>query len=95
MTMQYDVKATHLELTGYVVQARARVKGYQVLGLPDGSGGEITFRDGGPSGAVQLQFNVPPGIIPSYVLVPGEGVLFQNNIHVTLPEDVSITVFYG
>lgn len=95
MAMQTDVKAQHLEVTGTIYPSRARLKGYQCLTLAAGAGGDITFRDGGPSGTVRLEFNVPSGAIPFYVLVPGEGILFNQSIHVTLPEDTGITAFYG
>lgn len=55
--MQTDVKSSHLEATGTAVASRTRVKGYQCLS--GGTAGDIIFRDGGASGTIRLQFNIP------------------------------------
>jgi len=94
MTMQYDVKAVHLEATGTAVDYRTRVKGYQFLG--GGTAGDIIFRDGGASGTVRLQFNISATPLnPLSFPVPGEGILFYTDVHITLPAAAKITVFYG
>jgi hypothetical protein len=94
MGMQTDVKAQHLEATGTAVASRTRVKGYQFLS--GGTAGDIIFRDGGASGTVRLQFNIaaaPTNALST--LIPGEGILFNTDVHVTLPATAKITVFYG
>ena len=92
--MQYDVKAAHAEATGTIVAERTRVKGYQCLS--GGTAGDIIFRDGGASGTIRLQFNVPANTNNPFAnLIPGEGILFNTNVHVTLPTSAKITVFYG
>ena len=94
MTMQYDVKAAHTEATGTLVSGRTRVKGYQCLS--GGTAGDIILRDGGASGTVRLQFNVPANTNNPFAnLIPGEGILFTTDVHVTLPTAAKITVFYG
>jgi hypothetical protein len=94
MTMQYDVKATHVEATGTMVSYRTRVKGYQFLG--GGTAGDIILRDGGASGTVRLQFNISATPLnPLSFTIPGEGILFYTDVHVTLPASAKITVFYG
>ncbi len=94
MTMQYDVKAVHAEATGTMVSGRNRIKGYQCLS--GGTAGDIIFRDGGASGTIRLQFNVPANTNnPFSNLVPGEGILFYTDIHVTLPTAAKVTIFYG
>jgi hypothetical protein len=42
-----------------------------------------------------LQFNIGTGTQPITLSVPGEGILFTTDIHVTLPATAKITVFYG
>jgi len=92
--MQTDVKAVHTEATGTMVDGRTRVKGYQCLS--GGTAGDIIFRDGGSGGTIRLQFNVPTATIaPFSTLIPGEGILFTTDVHVTLPGTAKITVFYG
>ena len=92
--MQTDVKASHVETTGTMVSGRVRVKGYQCLS--GGTAGDIILRDGGASGTIRLQFNVPANTNNPFAnLIPGEGILFTTDVHVTLPTAAKITVFYG
>jgi hypothetical protein len=94
MTMQYDVKSTHVEATGTMVSYRTRVKGYQFLG--GGTAGDIILRDGGASGTIRLQFNISATPLnPLSFSIPGEGIVFYTDVHVTLPAGAKITVFYG
>jgi len=94
MGMQTDVKATHVEATGTMVSGRVRVKGYQCLS--GGTAGDIVFRDGGASGTIRLQFNVPANTNNPFAnIIPGEGILFVTDVHVTLPTSAKVTVFYG
>lgn len=94
MAMQTDVQATHVEATGTMVSGRVRVKGYQCLS--GGTAGDIILRDGGASGTIRLQFNVPANTNNPFAnLIPGEGILFTTDVHVTLPTAAKITVFYG
>ena len=92
--MQTDVKASHVEATGTMVTGRTRVKGYQCLS--GGTAGDIILRDGGASGVIRLQFNVPANTNNPFAnIIPGEGILFTTDVHVTLPTSAKITVFYG
>ena len=92
--MQTDVKSVHTETTGTAVSYRTRVKGYQFLG--GGTAGDIILRDGGASGTVRLQFNISATPLnPLSFTIPGEGILFYTNVHVTLPATAKITLFYG
>ena len=94
MSFQYDVKANHVEATGTVVAGRTRLKGYQCLS--GGTAGDIIFRDGGATGTIRLQFNVPANTNnPFSNVIPGDGILFYDDIHVTLPTNAKTTVFYG
>jgi hypothetical protein len=92
--MQTDVKASHVEATGTMVTGRTRVKGYQCLS--GGTAGDIIFRDGGATGTIRLQFNIPANTNNPFAnLIPGEGILFDTSVHVTLPTAAKVTVFYG
>jgi len=94
MSMQTDVQASHVETTGTMVSGRVRVKGYQCLS--GGTAGDIIFRDGGASGTIRLQFNIPNNTNNPFAnIIPGEGILFTTDVHVTLPTAAKITVFYG
>jgi hypothetical protein len=92
--MQTDVKSSHVEATGTMVTGRIRVKGYQCLS--GGTAGDIIFRDGGATGPILLQFNVPANTNNPFAnLIPGEGILFESSVHVTVPASTKVTVFYG
>jgi hypothetical protein len=92
--MQTDVKSSHVEATGTMVSGRTRVKGYQCLS--GGTAGDIIFRDGGATGPIRLQFNVPANTNNPFAnLIPGEGILFTTDVHVTVPTAAKVTVFYG
>jgi hypothetical protein len=92
--MQTDVKSAHVEATGTMVSGRVRVKGYQCLS--GGTAGDIIFRDGGATGVIRLQFNVPANTNNPFAnLIPGEGILFETSVHVTVPTSTKVTVFYG
>jgi hypothetical protein len=94
MTMQYDVKSAHVEATGTIVSGRNRLKGYQCLS--GGTAGDIIFRDGGASGTIRLQFNIPANTNNPFAnIIPGEGILFYTDIHATLATGAKVTVFYG
>ena len=93
MAMQYDVKSAHIEATGSLVSGRVRLKGYQCLS--GGIAGDIVFTDGN-GGAELLRFNIPANTNNPFAnLIPGEGILAQNGIYVTLPTAAKVTVFYG
>ena len=92
--MQTDVKSSHVEATGTMVTSRTRVKGYQCLS--GGTAGDIIFRDGGASGVIRLQFNIPNNTNNPFAnIIPGEGILFETDVHVTVPTNAKVTVFYG
>jgi len=93
MTMQTDVLSAHTEATGTMVSARTRLKGYQCIS--GGTAGDIIFRDGGASGTIRLRFNIGTGTQPIGLPIPGQGILFNTDIHVTLPAAAKVTVFYG
>jgi len=93
MGMQTDVKAAHTDATGTIVSGRNRLKGYQCLS--GGTAGDVTIRDGGASGTIRLQFNISTNLVAFGLPVPGEGILYYTDMHVTLPAGAKITVFYG
>ena len=96
MTMQTDVRSTHLNASGSVFAGRARVKGFSICATASTSG-TLLLKDGGSSGTTLIEIDIPSNSNPNsfYILVPGEGVLFGTNIYGTLTNIASVTVFYG
>lgn len=73
---------------------RARIKGVYIV--PDTNAGSVVFRNGTGSGGVRLTVNTMDGQTnPSYVLMPGQGIVAQDGIHVTMTSVVSLVVFYA
>ena len=96
MTMQYDVKSTHLNASGSIFASRARIKGFSICATAS-SAGTLQLKDGGSSGTTVIEVDIPSNTNPNsfYVLVPGEGVLCSTSIYATLTGIASVSVFYG
>ena len=101
MSMQTDVLASAVRTTdGQLLDQagdtiiRARIKSIYIV--PSGTAGSVVFKDGGASGATRLTVNtVASATQPTYMLMPGEGVLFSTNIYVDVTNIGSVMVFYG
>jgi len=94
MTMQYDVKSTHLTASGAVTSDRARLKSVSYRG--DGSNGYVRFRDGSVTGAILMELDVGTNdVFTIYLLLPGEGVLFPTSIYAELSHVSAITAIWG
>jgi hypothetical protein len=101
MGMQTDVLASKpLTTTGQMKAQndgdiqRSRIKGVYIV--PAAGAGTVVFRDGGASGPIKATVNtLAASTSPTYMLVPGEGLLFNTSIHATVTDVTSVTVFYG
>jgi hypothetical protein len=94
MSTLTNVFAAHADATGTIYAGATNLAGYQALA--GGSAGEIVFRDGGASGTILLKINIPANTNnPFSNLIPGNGIRFSTNIHVTLPTNASVTIFCG
>ena len=101
MSMQTDVLAS-VPLTGtgqFTNQAptalgRTRVKAVYIV--PAASAGSVIFKNGGSGGTTVMTLNtVASATQPTYLIFPGEGVLFSTNVHGTVANVGSVTIFYG
>lgn len=100
MGMQTDVKASLPLLTTGAVKnqagdalTRTRVKGIYVV--PSGTAGTVTLRNGA-TGDVQLILNtVASATQPTYLLVPDQGILFDDALYAEVSNIGSVIVFYG
>lgn len=92
--MQTDVKSTHLTASGTVFNGRARLKSVSYRG--NGTDGYVRFRDGGSSGPILCELDVGTSdTFTIYLLLPGEGIVFQTSIYVEISNVSATTVFYG
>ena len=94
--MQTDVKSTQLNTSGTVFAGRARIKGF-VMCANANAAGKLILRNGGVSGTLAIEVDVPSNSNPNsfYVLVPGQGVLCSTDVYASLSGLASVTVFYG
>jgi hypothetical protein len=93
MTDQTDVKATRLAATGAAVTQRTRVKGLTLTSTA-ATAGSAVLRTNGASGTTLLQIDTPAALGVFHILIPGEGIVFPDDVHATLT-NVTATVFYG
>jgi hypothetical protein len=101
MAMQTDVKASvALTSTGQFndqnTNALGRVRVKAIYIIPGASAGSVTLKDGGSGGATVVVINtVASATQPTYMLFPGQGLLFETNVHGTISNVGSAVVFYG
>ena len=73
---------------------RARIKAVYIV--PAATAGSVVFKDGGSGGTTVMTLNtVASATQPTYLIFPGEGVLFSTNVHGTVANVGSVTIFYG
>ena len=101
MGMQTDVLASQprtnagqlLDQNSLVI-GRCRVKAIYIV--PNAAAGQVIFRDGGSGGPIKITVNtVASASTPDYVLMPGEGLLFQENVYIAPSAVLSTMVIYG
>jgi hypothetical protein len=88
-----NVFAAHADATGTMYAGATNLTGYQLAS--GGVAGEIVFRDGGASGTERLRVNITTNTAVISTLIPGNGIRFNTNIHVTLPASAGVTIFCG
>ena len=102
MAMQTNVLASQARtddgvLNNYAGNAIGRTRIKAIYIVPSGTAGSVVFKDGSTSGGTtKMTINtVASATQPTYVLLPGEGVLFDNGIYVDVTSIGSVMVFYG
>ena len=93
MSTLTNVFAVHEDATGTMYAGATNLAGYQLAS--GGTAGEIVFRDGGASGTVRLRVNITVNTAVISTLIPGNGIRFYTDIHVTLPANAAVTIFCG
>jgi hypothetical protein len=93
MSTLTNVFSKHEDATGVIYNGATNLAGYQLIS--GGTAGEIVFRDGGSGGTELLRVNISVNLAPISTLLPGNGIRFNTNIHVTLPANSAVTIFCG
>lgn len=94
MAMQYDVKSAYLAASGSAYGARTRLKGVYIN--TGGSAATVEFTNGN-GGTSLMKVDAPASATgnPVYIIVPGEGILFETSLYAVVTGAASVTVFYG
>lgn len=101
MAMQTDVLASGVRTTSGQLQDQAgnnlgRVRVKAIYIVPSASAGSVVFKDGGSGGSTKITVNtLASSTAPDYVLMPGEGLLFQTDVYVAVTSVASVMVIYG
>ena len=102
MAMQTDVLVSAVlssdgqftNATGTADITRCRVKAVYIV--PAAIAGSVVFKDGGTGGTTIMTLNtVASATQPTYLLFPGEGVLFNTKVYADVTNIGSVTIFYG
>ena len=93
MSTLTNVFSKHEDATGVIYNGATNLAGYQLAS--GGTAGEIVFRDGGSGGTELLRVNITTNTAVISTLIPGNGIRFNTNIHVTLPANAAVTIFCG
>lgn len=101
MSMQTDVLASvPITSSGQFTDqatnniARCRVKAVYIV--PTGTAGSLILKDGGSGGTTKVTINtVASATQPTYLLLPGEGLLFQTNVYGAVSNLGYATIFYA
>jgi hypothetical protein len=88
-----NVFSVHADATGTMYSGATNLAAYQLAS--GGVAGEIVFRDGGASGTVRLRVNITTNTAVISTIIPGNGIRFNTDIHVTLPASAAVTIFCG
>ena len=74
--------------------ARCRVKAVYIV--PSATAGSLILRDGGASSTIKITINtVASATQPTYMLMPGEGLVFQTAVYGTVSNLGFATTIYG
>jgi hypothetical protein len=93
MSTLTNVFSAYASATGALYAGATNVAGYHIK--PGGTAGSVVLRDGGASGTVVATIDLTTDTSVVTMLIPGNGLRFTTNIHVTLPTSATITVFCG
>lgn len=94
MSFASDVQAKTVTATGAAVNGRTRVQGvYYTCGA---TASILTLRSGGAGGTIELQLRTPAAAGAYDLIIPDDGILFTDGVHVTFADAnvLSATVLF-
>jgi hypothetical protein len=88
-----EVTAKHLHASGVLANCRGRLKGF-IVNHDSGTSGNIILYDNDSAASGSVVLEVDEKSIGTFGMqIPGDGIIFQDGLYVTLPANTSITVF--
>jgi hypothetical protein len=88
------IKSAAATATGTLVATQAgRLRGVYVRSA--GTAGTAVFKDGGSTGTTILTINTPAAVGGVYHDIPGGGIAFATDLHVTLTTADGVTAYYA
>jgi hypothetical protein len=89
-----DVLSAHSHTSASLINRRCRLRGV-VVNTDSGATGDVIFYDNASaaSGTVLLEVDEKSqGMLD--IIIPGDGILAKNGVYVSLPANVTATIFY-
>ena len=88
-----EVTSAHVHASGSLANCRGRLKGF-ISNHKTGATGDIIIYDNpsAASGTVLLEMDESVAGPLAYE-IPGDGIIFENGLYVSLPANTSMTVF--
>ena len=86
------IKSAQAAATGTLVAGPGRLLHVHIVAAA--SAGTAEFKDDGGIGTSRLLIDTPAAIGPVEVPVPGGGILFTTDIHLTLATATFVTIIY-
>lgn len=88
-----EVTSAHVHASGSLANCRGRLKGF-IANHKTGATGDIVLYDNASAASGDVILEVDETVAgPLAYEIPGDGVIFENGLYVSLPANTSITVF--
>ena len=89
-----DVLSAHSHTSATLIGRRCRLRGV-VVNTASGATGDVVFYDNASaaSGTVLIEVDEKSQGMTD-IIIPGDGILAKNGVYVSLPANVSATIFY-
>ena len=89
-----EVLSAHAHTSSVLVSRRSRLRGV-VVNTTSGTGGDVIFYDNASAGSGRVLMEVDEKSQSMVdIIIPGDGILAKNGIYVSLPANVTATIFY-
>ena len=88
-----EVIAKHLHASGVLANCRGRLKGF-IVNHSSGSSGDIILYDNDSAASGNVVMEIDEKSTGTFGMdIPGDGIIFDSGLYVSLPANTSITVF--